>query len=258
MQSNDLSGVSVLVTRPVDQAEHLAKLVEQHAGTAVLLPLIEIEPVDETAATDALSSLVDYDVVIFISVNAVRHAAAFITKNRQTLPVTGAIGRGTARQLEDLAIKPGLMPEQSFNTEGFLALDDVQEMTGKRVLIVRGKGGREKLANTLQARGAEVDYAEVYRRVMPDLQMSNKLGHSDIDVITLTSGDALNNLATLANRLKQNWIFEKPLIVIHDRIAQRAKQAGFKIPALVTSEVSDEAIIDQLVQWKKSQGAGVK
>lgn len=254
MPGNDLQGVRILVTRPAEQASQLMKLIKQHAATAIPLPLIEIEPVqNSTHLAEMFSHIQSYDLLIFVSANAVQHVQPYISTDLLASIHIGAIGRATARQLEQWGITAQFLPE-NYDSESFLALPAMQVMHGKRVLIVRGEGGREKLAQELRARGAEVDYAEVYRRVVPDVQISDRLSASDVDVITITSGEALSNLALMARQQNLPWIFEKALIVIHDRIASLAKELGFKQVARVTDEVSDEAIIRSLLQWQQNQG----
>ena len=253
MPGNDLNGVSVLVTRPVEQAVNLTNLIKQQGGKAVLFPLLEIEPVGLSQSTRALFAELDCnDLLIFVSANAVRFAQQYILDKEPGSLAIAAIGRGTATELARLGLKIKIVPEKPHDSEALLALPELQNVKDRHVVIVRGEGGREKLADSLRARGAEVDYAEVYRRVAPDVQISSQISREKVDVITITSGEALTNLAEMAKQQNQPWLFEKPLVVIHDRIAQLANKLGFSKPVQVTSEVSDAAILESLVQMKKS------
>jgi uroporphyrinogen-III synthase len=143
---------------------------------------------------------------------------------------------------------PDLVPQGSFDSESLLALEPLQHVSGKRIVIFRGNGGRELLADTLRQRGARVDYAEVYRRGPPpppaDTEWLQKT-----DIITLTSSEALHNLVTMTPATARDALYDKPLVVISERSAQLARQLGFRQSVLLTPRACDEAIIATLMQW---------
>ena len=168
--AHDLGGRGVLVTRPADQAEPLCRLIEAANGRPIPFPTIEIIPArDPRAAQDLLAQ--PWDLMVFISRNAVEHAvrltpaAAPWGKAR----LLAAVGRATAIALGDAGRPPDLVPGERYDSETLLALPELARPLGWRVLIVRGEGGRATLADTLAARGAEVTYAEVYRRSRPEV-----------------------------------------------------------------------------------------
>jgi len=252
----DLQGLRVLVTRPQAQADNLAALIEQHGGQAILLPLIIIEPVTGDEHNRALlKRLSAGDFLIFVSANSVRHALTYLRDIPLQQVQIAAIGQATANELAHHGFSVQLVPESGFDTESLLAMPPMQAVAGHRVVIVRGMGGRETLAQTLRARGAEVDYAEVYRRVKPDIVLSDHIAAAQIDVMTITSGEALSNLAQLASAQDQHWIFKKPLVVIHDRIAVLAEQMGFGKQIYVAQDVSDTALVDACARLSNNRSS---
>jgi uroporphyrinogen-III synthase len=253
MPDNELNGVRVLVTRPPEQAQNLVKLIEQHGGQPVLLPMLKIEAIEpDEASLRHLTQLTGEELVIFVSANAVRNAQHYVPQKIRHELTIAAIGRGTANELARAGLQVNLVPDSSHDSEALLELPQLTHVKDRHVVIVRGKGGREKLAETLRARGAIVDYAEVYQRVAPNVKIDEHLTTDGIDVISITSGEALANLAALAKTQQQNWLFERPLVVFHARIAQQAKELGFSKPALVVNEMSDAGIVYSLVQMQKT------
>jgi uroporphyrinogen-III synthase len=181
--NNALNGAHVLVTRPVHQAENLCRLIGQQGGVAVRFPTLQIvgidaplenRTVDKPIATNPLTRLSNFRWLIFTSVNAVNFAlkanggriAQF--KGRQI----AAIGQATARELELSGLHVTMMPKTGFDSESLLAMPQMQHVNGRGILIVRGQGGREELANVLRSRGANVEYWEVYKRDIPDYDSS--------------------------------------------------------------------------------------
>ena len=109
---------------------------------------------------------------------------------------------------------------------------------------MRGEGGRELVANTLRRRGAEVRYAEVYRRVRPEVDISTYLGRwrrEPIDVVMVSSGESLRNLIAMLGSDGMALLKETPLAVVSARIAEQAHCYGFT-NVLLADGASDQAL----------------
>ena len=102
--SEILSGMRVLITRPEHLSENLALAVRNFGGHTINFPLLEIETIIEESRINslrfAIKKLDDYDILIFVSKNAVQYGSAIIKEDWQKLPIDSeviAIGPGTAR-----------------------------------------------------------------------------------------------------------------------------------------------------------------
>ncbi|MGR8934821.1 MAG: uroporphyrinogen-III synthase [Gammaproteobacteria bacterium] len=244
-----LCGAVVIVTRPSRQAETLCALIEARGGMAVRLPLLEIRRLNsEEAANSAAEKFAAYDWVFFISANAVNFAlqANNGTINRLSGVRFAAVGNATAKAMRDRQVPVDVVPKQGFSSEALLACPQLQQVAGLSCLVVRGRGGRELLADTLRQRGASVAYWEVYERVKPTLDIETIIARCDrklLKILTITSGEALQNLIEMyGGSLPEQWL-SMPLVTVSSRIAAIARQAGFKQIA-VAAESSDPAIIN--------------
>jgi len=246
--SCNLQGLSVLVTRPANQADVLCELIEQHHGRPIRFPALEI-----VAAPDAqqvrsdLASACQGDMLIFVSANAVQHAFALLPDSLPADLIIASVGRATAGKLTEYGLDPDLLPRDGYNSEGLLALNELQDMRGKRVTIVRGNGGRSKLKDALEQRGARIAYAEVYQRLLPKRNPANLLAgwHRMIDVVTVTSNESLDNLFTMLGREGQSRLESTPLMVISERMARHAEALGCQ-QIYVADDASDKAILAEL------------
>jgi uroporphyrinogen-III synthase len=240
----------VLVTRPAGQADKLCRLLEAAGYAAVQLPTLEIREPDAIGPMQTLvESLQNYDVAVFISVNAVNRGLDYVLARRdwpQQVKIA-TVGASSAAALREHGLVPDLVPAHQYNSEALLALDELQDMHGKRVVILRGNGGREHLRDTLRARGAEVDYVEVYRRVCPatDSQLMRALLQPGaLDVITATSNETLQNLFSMAGASGQPQLRGLPLVVASERQAQLAQELGFEQSAVVAENAGDAALVE--------------
>lgn len=253
--ADSLQGLRVLVTRPAGQADRLHDLIAAAGGRPVRLPAIEIHDTpDMEGLQQALMQLERYDLAVFISVNAVEKTmeyCRFLSQWPARVKIA-TVGARSAAALESYGLSVDLVPGHRFNSEALLALPELHDMTGRRVVIFRGNGGRDKLRDTLVERGAEVDYVEVYRRVCPDVDPGS-LQHlwqpGVLDVITVTSNESLQNLFDMAGSEGQAALCGIPLVVASQRQVALAEKLGFTSEPLVAENAGDEAIVNALARY---------
>lgn len=248
-----LSEVTVVVTRPAKQAEGLCQLIENQGGTAIRFPSLEITKPDQPEKAAAqLRQLDRFDIAIFVSSNAVEWAAQAIGKHLPQHLILVAVGKSTRRALQAQWHRPVLSPDSGSNSEAILALPEMQKVTGRRIIIIRGQGGRELLAEQLTQRGADVCYAEVYQRIRPKGGLSPLLAMASPSLISATSNESLQNLYDMAledSTTARNWLLNQPLVVISQRTADLAKKLGFKYPTTIASEASNAGLLDAMIRW---------
>lgn len=245
--TGSLRGRAILVTRPIDQASELCRLIEAEGGQAVAVPMQLIEPVPAEMGADVETA----DWLIFVSLNAVRHGAKrVLTIPAERRPRIAAIGEGTARALVDVGLQVDLVPKPQFNSEGLLATPAMQAVRGARIGVIRGRGGRELLGDELAQRGARVSYMEVYRRVAnPDARQVARLWREGrIEAATVTSGEALQQLYAALGSEAPDAIGRLPLAVFGDRLAARARESGWRRVEPSTA-ASDPALLAAVKQF---------
>ncbi len=250
-----LHGLRALITRPAHQATDLAAQTQYYAGQAVHFPTLEIIPTkDTTVLLSTLKKLSRYDFVIFISPNSVFNTAESIhriwpnwPKNTKTI----ATGPGTALALKQYDLACDFCPEKDFNGIGLSNLAVLKDIKKKKILIIKGEGGRLYLAKSLRARGAQIENLNVYKRQLPKIDKDNIPNQEAIDVIICTSHSGLKNLVSLLYPYWQDFLFKKQLLVISLRLADSAKKLGFVKPPLISDNASNTAILQTLFSWRE-------
>lgn len=247
-----LAGVTVAVTRPAAQADSLCRLIEAHGGTPIAFPAIEIRAPESQQLAALPSRLNQFDMAIFISANAVEGAARLIGDTLPTALQLAAVGDSTRRAVERHWRRPVISPAQGSNSEALLATGELQQLNGRRIIIFRGQGGRELLAQTLSQRGAAVEYAEVYRRVRPGGDLRRLMAHDPPpDVITATSNEILQNLYDMAAPTQRQWLLQRQLVVIGERAADLAVRLGFQHPAIVAAHGNEHGLVEAMTAWRE-------
>jgi uroporphyrinogen-III synthase len=239
------------VTRPAAQARGLCELIRAAGGRAIPFPTLEIAPVaDPGPARDLLNQA--WDLMVFVSRNAVELALELTGDTPGTGVWPGArrlaaVGRATAAALESAGRPPDLVPTERFDSEALLALPDLEGLAGGRVLIVRGEGGRALLGEVLSARGAEVHYAEVYRRVCPEGDPRDLIDRwpAEVHLLTATSDEVLLNLHRMLGPEGVALALGTPLAVLSERTAQTARDLGYR-RVRVADRAEDGAILETL------------
>lgn len=242
---------AVLATRPTPQLSELSARLEQAGYSPLLMPLIEIVA-DDLANPRDLSlrgKLLDLDLyshVIFVSRNAARIGIDMIDQLWPQLPVGitwYAIGKGTAQELALLDIDS--ITNQGLDSEALLNDEHLQDVDGQRILIIKGEGGRTLLTKTLEQRGASVETLDIYQRKMPAFidQELDKLCSTEIDAILITSGEAIQNFATISDQL---GMFANTLMIVpSDRVAKIGFELGFT-DIMVAKGADDLSMVEAL------------
>jgi len=256
MVAQPLSGKNIVVTRPSAQAGNLCRLIEQQGGKAIRFPLLEIEAITPSPAQVALVDALHHcDIAFFVSANAVHHGVEAVLA-RRTWPASlrvAAVGEGSAQALREQGFSRVIAPESGFDSEAVLALNEFSAAAvhGRRVVIFRGDGGRDLLANALRRRGAVVEYFECYRRYRPTcdpLPLLEAARRRELHALTLTSSESVRNLAELVGVAGMTLLACVPLFAPHARIVAHARSVGFR--RAIQTASGDPGMIDGLIRWR--------
>lgn len=230
--------MKVLITRPADQAAQWVERLRSLDIDAVPLPLIDIQPVTEPLAVVlAWARLTQLRLVVFVSPNAVEHFFALKPAGMRWPQGLGvaSTGPGTTRVLLAHGVPTQRIAEPAadaaqFDSEALWERLEGTDWRGAKVLIVRGDGGREWLAEKLRAQGAKVSTVAAYHRTAPSFTppqlalLAQALAEPQSHLWLFSSAEAVSHLADALSNvdLARAWA-----IATHPRIAARAQEMGF-------------------------------
>jgi len=239
MNNNKLN---ILITRPIKPARVLAGKLEHIGHTSMCQPLFDYQALADRETTQQLIKSYPNAIVIFISNAAVEYANQAFELSQWHSQQFIAVGSATQATLKRYDID-ALIPEMH-TSEGILNLGILASLDKKDVIIVRGDGGREHLAEQLQQRGANVHYLESYQRVWHNLTPGDvqQWQNNAINCIVVTSNALLDNLAKLIKDSAGYWKNDCLWIVASQRIANNATQLGLN-HVINANGASDEAIM---------------
>jgi uroporphyrinogen-III synthase len=219
----------ILVVRPLRGDDAFLRLLDKSSIAFKYIPIMQIQPLIEVdkdfeLITSCIDRLSQFDHVIFISANSAEIGLTIIAQRWSVLPKNIeflAVGQQTADIFAEFNY-PVRFPQKQPNTEGLLAeLPQLQNLKGKKVLILRGGQGRQTLGEELTQRGATVEYCELYQRQIHSqnlLQAKNFMPSASCLVVH--SGELLQAMDIPQDK-------HIPLVVPSDRIAQMAKSMGY-------------------------------
>jgi uroporphyrinogen-III synthase len=228
----------VLVTRPRPQAIPWVDALCAQGVDAQALPLIDIlPPPDEAALSEQWLTLEDHALVFFASPNAVERffAARPPAASWPAGLPAAAPGPGSALALRDagvaLIVEPPVQAAK-FDSEALWSRLEAWPWEGASVLMVRGDGGRDWLAERLRSRGARVRFVQAYARAMPaptpqeQRLLREALEAPQAHVWHFSSAQAIDHLERLVPGT--DWSHARA-IASHPRIAERARALGFGV-----------------------------
>jgi uroporphyrinogen III methyltransferase/synthase len=227
-----LFGQSILVTRPVDQAEDLAEPLRRYGANVLYQPVIRIAPPSDWTEVDhTIDQLASFDGVLFGSVNGVRYYLQRLFDRGLDTRVfarcrLGTVGSKTRAAIEKYHLRCDWTPS-SFSAEA-LATMISSEAKGKRFLVVRASRSASVLASELCRAGAEVTEIVAYEHAdtpEADPEILQQLESGQIDWVTLTSSES----ARSAVRLFGEELRRTKLATISPITSQTLRELGYEI-----------------------------
>jgi uroporphyrinogen-III synthase len=244
MADTSLAGVGVLVTRPRHQSDSLINAIKDCGGNPVRFATIEIVARDAASIAAEVENLAAPEIVIFVSSNAVQHGLQYAEGAQ-----IAVVGPATAAAIEAAGQSVDIKSAAGFDSEHLLAAAELFNVTGRRIRIIRGQDGRELLADTLRARGAQVDYLQVYERITPlysldDVEALVAVWESgQINVVTAMSVASFNNLVELLPESATALLSRTPLVTPAERVLKEALDRFPELPAtLAEAPDADEMV----------------
>jgi uroporphyrinogen-III synthase len=220
-----LAGMGIVITRPLAAAEALAAAIALEGARPFVFPSLAIEDLAPSGELEAaLARLPRAAVAIFVSAHAVDKGLAAARRHAPWPPgvrVAG-VGEATAEALRNSGFADVISPTERHDSEGLLALPELQRVEGADIVIFRGEGGREQLKQALEARGARVAYAQCYRRVRPRADPAPLLAawdRGEIQAVSALSGETLANFVAMLGPEGATRLGSTTLVVPHEAIA---------------------------------------
>ncbi|WGV22733.1 uroporphyrinogen-III synthase [Pseudomonas putida] len=228
-----MSSWRLLLTRPAEDCAALAQSLAAAGVASSCLPLLAIEPVAvDNQQRPVLEGLQGYQAIIVVSKPAARLLLEQLTDAGLQPPVQGwfTVGEATAAVLQGAGLAVSV-PPRGDDSEALLALPALRQavaVPAPRILIVRGVGGRELLAERLAEQGASVDYLELYRRCLPAYPagtLMRRIEAERLNGLVVSSGQGFEHLQQMAGA---DWpqLARLPLFVPSPRVAEQARAAG--------------------------------
>jgi uroporphyrinogen-III synthase len=221
----------LLLTRPAEDCAALAETLAAQGIFSSCLPLLEIAPLPVSEKIRrAITQLPSCSAVIVVSKPAARIALDLLDGASALTMPWFSVGAATAQILLDHGLDANF-PADGDDSEALLQLPRLREaisQPGAQVLILRGEGGRELLAERLRERGASVEYLELYRRDLPAYapdELPRRIAAERLNGLVVSSGQGFEHLRKMAGDI---WptIARLPLFVPSPRVAELARAAG--------------------------------
>lgn len=247
------SNTQVLITRPEKAGRVLAQQLKNNGINAHCQPFFNYQALASKATTKNLIEQYPQATVIFVSVAAVEYAQRSFKLSLWQQKSVIAVGSATQAALKAFGIK-ATSPELH-TSEGLLTLNVLAESAIKNhhIIIVRGDGGREHLAQQLSLRGAKVHYLESYKKVWSQLSQIDveQWKNQQINCIVITSNALLESIVHLIKNSDSYWQTSCLWIVASSRIAKRAKQLGL-LKIINANGANDQAMLSAITSYGKN------
>lgn len=252
MSSHSVSEqIPFLITRPAGKADNLLAALDESGVGYLYQPLIATAQVSVTPRD--IQQLQQADGIVFVSVSAVSCLAQQLEGITLSAPLF-AVGKTTALALQRWLGRDVIVPDDQ-RSEGLLQLAQLQQVTGKNIVVVRGNAGRELIKQGLVARGATVRYVQSYKRLPLPLDgalLCQQWQLAGIRCIVATSNEILQQLFNLVGNDHQHWLTQCDWILVSPRMRDSALALGIAAQRITLADnANDSALLAAISQLKR-------
>ena len=240
----------ILLTRPEEKSQQLAERLSNMAIKSTIQPLLALEAI--AVSEQQLAMLESADIVLFVSQDAARFLHALkpeLAKHSHCL----AVGKSTAETVTELFNKPCSSPLVE-TSEGLLAMPELNNVASKQIVLVKGKGGRNKLAQELKAREAIFQPLAVYQRLANanlNDAMAAKWQANGIDAVVLTSNASIDSFLAIATN--KTWLSQLTVYLVSERCVNYLQEKA-NVKHIINCQGADNgSIIDAIAGQHKHQ-----
>ena len=254
MSAGRLEGLGVVLTRPRAAAEALAAPLAREGARVIVFPALAIEPLAPSAELERLlEDLAAFGLAIFVSANAVEKGLAAASRHGPWPPRlrVAAIGEATAEALRNSGFTAVISPRDRHDSEQLLALPELLAVKGENIIVFRGEGGRERLKEVLEERGARVTYAECYRRVRPHgdaKPVLQALARGEVHAVSALSAETLENFVAMIGAEGAARLGSTALVVPHEGVGRHREARRFG--RVLVAAHGAEGLVNALAQLR--------
>ena len=224
---------TLLIIRPSNRPQQDIQTCHTAGWQAQVLSPIEIE-VDRSAQKKLPEQFKQADVVFWVSPTAIETAAPHLNfSDGHKAHIT--VGQTSQHTLAQFSPYPVFSPEDGNDSEAVLRMPIWKNLPpNAQVLIIRGHGGRDFLADKLTELGFQIDIAEIYFRRPHAIDWQN-FKTEDIAAAYVTSGELarefFHQIPPQFSRFFESLLY----FTHHPRIADALRIVGAKHVETVTS-----------------------
>lgn len=244
----------VLNTRPMPMAMELEQALRQYQLASVLYPVVENKAL-QADFPDWANFLSDGSCHwVFISKPAVRFFNQFLaTQGIDNFNPAGevfGVGPSTKAELETSYSKLHVLLPNESNSEALLTMPEL--LSAKRVVLVKGRGGRGLIQQELQRHNIKVVELDLYQRCTTKYNETEMSDWLSCDLIMATSVDIakaiFDNLKQLPLSVSQEFLQNKAWLVLSERIKAFLMQHSIPAKHIYVCDQSDNSSIIKLIQ----------
>lgn len=224
-----LGGWYVISTRPLNQHAGVRRSAAKLGAATFAVSTVKLAPLEAGAQ---LRQALRCPRVVVTSPAAARFAHAQLALAPRAGQQWFALGSGSAAALRRRGVARVSLPERGSDSESLLARAEFRQVRGERIGLITAPGGRGLLASQLQARGATVVVAEVYRRQPQRISAARLRALAALPARTallITSGESFSLLWQELDAAARSRLLQRPCVASSERLAAQARALGFTL-----------------------------